>query len=686
MSRTGNKLRPRGPARPGDSPNDGGSQRFGSLRWQFAAGMLALCLCFVMAGVATLQVQRSLASEVESLLHERVTALQATHALLEGTLRVQVALNDLLRAGSVDEITRLEERVGRWQAQVDAATTTLAARGDMDLLSLHENSQLFRNGVVVLAKWRERSLVGPVEADAPLWLAPTTHAVAAAASDMVDAAQVQARWQSRQFESAVEAQLRALDDQRRATFAVAMLSLLAASWVGYVLLGRRVIARLAAISRALRTPQGQAWPTLPVGDGDEIGDMSSSALALLRDREALRGMRDALDAQRRHLEAILDGTADAILVLQSGRVEKANPAAHRMFSAPPDGLRGLPATRLLPQLDLAGHAGLASTAMPAVDTMAQTERGSLPVEATLSHLGGEPRVSIVVLRDATLRRETTRYLEEARRSAEAARHSQSRFLATVTHELRTPLNAILGFSELLLKRGGLPEHEAHWVQHIDQGGHHLLSLIEDLLDLASIEAGRFSLDPGPIDPRVVTGAVMSLLRERAPGQPVALQCHIADEVPARIVVDEKRLRQVLLNLMGNALKFTREGEVVLEVTLLRATPDAEPRLRFAVSDTGVGIEPEDLQRIFQPFEQAGPSRDRSRGTGLGLAISKELLLAMGSRIEANSVPGRGSRFWFDLPLETPAAASAGSAVGAALAACAAGSPVVADTPKDAPPS
>lgn len=670
MSTTGSPPSPRGPWGSGAAATASDarkSHRFGSLRWQFVGGMLALCLCFVLAGVATLQVQRSLANEVEALLHDRVTALQATHSLLEGTLRVQVALNEMLHAGSASEVTRLEERIALWQGQVDSATSTLAASSDMDLLSLHENSQLFRNGVVVLAKWRERALNGPVDGDAPAWLAPTTTAVAQAASDMVDAAQVQARWQSQQFEAAVEAQLHALDEQRRATFAVATASLLGAFWVGYVLLGRRVISRLASISRALRTPQGQAWPPLPVGDHDEIGDMSSSALALLRDREALRSMRDALDAQRRHLEAILDGTADAILVLEDGRVEKANPAAQRMFSKPRDGLLGLPASRLLPQIDLAGSPAIVAAAMPTVDTVARTEHGSFPVEATISHLGGEPRVSIVVLRDATLRRETTRYLEEARQSAEAARHSQSRFLASVTHELRTPLNAILGFSELLRERGCLPEREAHWVGHIDQGGRHLLGLIEDLLDLASIEAGRFSLDPGPTDPRAVAAAVLCLLRERTHDGAVTLQCRIADEVPPSIVTDEKRLRQVLLNLIGNALKFTRQGEVVLGMEPVAASPGAEPRLRFSVSDTGMGIAPQDLQRIFQPFEQAGSSQDRRRGTGLGLAISKELLMAMGSRIEASSVPGQGSRFWFDLPCTTEAGQPAPEAIKGAAA-------------------
>jgi signal transduction histidine kinase len=241
-----------------------------------------------------------------------------------------------------------------------------------------------------------------------------------------------------------------------------------------------------------------------------------------------------------------------------------------------------------------------------------------------------------------------RLIAEARDAAESASQAKSRFLAHMSHELRTPLNAILGYAQIL-KASGQTERQIAAASTIQQSGEHLLSLITDILDLSRIEAGKLELSPRPIELRPMVRSVADMIAVRAQEKDVAFHWSMAPDVPRAVVGDDKCLRQVLINLLGNAVKFTDKGEVRLHVTLL-SSAGGDVRLRFDVRDTGLGIARDKLRTIFDPFEQAGDSTRRAGGTGLGLSISRRIIELMDGDIQVESTVGVGSRFWFDITL------------------------------------
>lgn len=235
--------------------------------------------------------------------------------------------------------------------------------------------------------------------------------------------------------------------------------------------------------------------------------------------------------------------------------------------------------------------------------------------------------------------------EEARRSAEAASRAKSVFLSNISHELRTPLNSILGYAQILHNDPALPAHAQKSLQVIRSSGEQLLNLIDDLLDLAKIEAGKIGLQSGLFDIYAMLATICDMMEERAVARNLVFVQDIAN-LPRLVVGDEKRLWQVLVNLLSNAIKFTQKGVVTLKVEV---SPDQRDCIRFQVIDTGIGIAPEHLDVIFSPFEQLGV-HTREKGTGLGLAIARELVALMRGALRVESTPGAGSRFWFDIPL------------------------------------
>jgi signal transduction histidine kinase/DNA-binding NarL/FixJ family response regulator len=245
--------------------------------------------------------------------------------------------------------------------------------------------------------------------------------------------------------------------------------------------------------------------------------------------------------------------------------------------------------------------------------------------------------------------EQSRELALAKAIAESASQAKSHFLANMSHELRTPLNAVMGYAQLLMREKNLPQRHKDAALTIHDSGAHLLTLINDILDLSKIEAGKFELYPASTDLPGFLHGIGAIMRVRTEEKAIRFHAELPTDLPACVLADEKRLRQVLLNLLSNAAKFTDRGEVTLTVSVL-VTGSDQVRLNFSVRDTGVGIAPEDIANIFKPFEQVGATDRRAGGTGLGLSITRQLIEMMGSELKVESTQGEGSLFWFDIDL------------------------------------
>jgi PAS domain S-box-containing protein len=285
-------------------------------------------------------------------------------------------------------------------------------------------------------------------------------------------------------------------------------------------------------------------------------------------------------------------------------------------------------------------------------------------ESPQAVMGADGRAEEVVTawRDITERKALECELEHKRREAEAATVAKSDFLANMSHEIRTPLTAVIGFADLLEKVEALPSQAALYTDRISTAGRSLLTVVNDILDFSKLEAGQIELDPQPFEPAKLVGDTIELVRAQAAAKGLGLALDIGRELPAAVIADGSRLRQIVLNLLSNALKFTERGGVTVTVAWDGA---GQGVLRVAVSDTGPGLSGEQATKLFQRFSQADASISRRHGgTGLGLAICRSLAELMGGAIGVDSVEGAGATFWFHIaaPVAAPVAVGASRTV------------------------
>jgi signal transduction histidine kinase/DNA-binding NarL/FixJ family response regulator len=270
-------------------------------------------------------------------------------------------------------------------------------------------------------------------------------------------------------------------------------------------------------------------------------------------------------------------------------------------------------------------------------------------------LGGRS-CRLVLYQDITERKRTLTDLAIARDEAVEASNIKSAFLANVSHEVRTPMNGVIGMTELLLGTD-LTAEQREYTGQVWRSGEQMLGILDDILDISKIEAGHLELDRGDFDLRGTVGETCSISGSHASAKGLRMTVHFDDNVPRSCHGDGRRLAQVVRNLLSNAIKFTSEGTIVVHVSARHTSPEAS-LVRVEISDTGIGIEPAQLERIFEPFTQADASTTRLYGgTGLGLTIAREIVEMMGGAISGRSEPGRGSTFWLEVELGVPTGVS-----------------------------
>ncbi|ANC90956.1 PAS domain-containing sensor histidine kinase [Azospirillum humicireducens] len=391
-----------------------------------------------------------------------------------------------------------------------------------------------------------------------------------------------------------------------------------------------------------------------------IGTVMTLAIALLTAfvvRQHARREEDQARLARasRRIRGILDSMLDAVVTFDAaGRIVTFNRSAEVMFGVPESEMTGQPIEALIPDArggandrDLTalrrdGHA------FPVGFTVSDLRLGRTPCAAAPHPAGpDEPRIYVGVIRDMTRRKQQEAELVASKTQAELANRAKSEFLANMSHELRTPLNAIIGFAEVLDSQffGTVNERQKSCIADIHDSGRHLLDIVNAVLDMSKLESGRFDLYEEPVEVHEAVAHCMMMVRDRAAAGGVALNNLVSGSI-ATLWADQRAFKQVILNLLSNAVKFTPEGGSVT----IAADVDEDGGFRLSVADTGIGIPPDFLPELFQPFRQAENAANRSyEGTGLGLSISKNFIDLHGGTLTCDSTLGTGTTMTIRLP-------------------------------------
>ena len=394
---------------------------------------------------------------------------------------------------------------------------------------------------------------------------------------------------------------------------------------------------------------------------------TGETVGLRVDITEIKEREEALQRSEERLRAIMDATPDCIFCVDgTGRAVDVNQAVETVLGYRRADIIGrrpvdivIPA-RFRPALEVGLRHYVEAGDVP--DAKARHEMKAVRAdgseffcEITIAAARSPERQMVVAcLRDVTARKQREYELRQAKESADIANRAKSDFIARMSHEIRTPMNAVIGLSSLLVHTP-LDAVQKQHVDLIEKSATHLLSLINDILDFSRLDAGHSELEIRPLDVQDLVQGAVAVARS-LPGAPrLKISSNLAPDIPARLKGDARRLNQILLNLLGNAVKFTDGGAVTLSCRLVERHGGAA-RLRFAVEDTGIGISPEMRSRLFMPFEQGAEAAARQAGgTGLGLAICRQLVESMGGAIGVDSAPGAGATFWFEIDFDVAAA-------------------------------
>ncbi|WP_291717714.1 ATP-binding protein [Magnetospirillum sp. 64-120] len=446
----------------------------------------------------------------------------------------------------------------------------------------------------------------------------------------------------------------ALSTGRQVMIASALVTVLGPLLFVWMYLGRNIVNRLSGLAASMhRIVEGDYHTKVEVSGNDEIADMASELVVFQRALAQLQDSTDALKESESRLRTILDTSPLALAIsrVSDNALLYVNPRWSELFGVPPDGADSMDATIFYAdQADRARVVELVRSQGYLADYESRMRRADgaefwAMMSAAAIDMDGEPAVCVSTA-DITKRKDQEAALAEAKRIAEDASQAKSLFLATMSHEIRTPMNGVLTMAQLL-EDMPLAQEQKEMARVIRDSANALLTIINDILDFSKIESGKLELEEIEMSLSDVVESVAELLAPRAAEKGIGLMTYVDPSFPDLFLGDATRLRQIITNLAGNAVKFTDKGYVRIDVELV-----AGGHVRFTIKDTGIGLNAQAQAKLFEPFSQADASISRRYGgTGLGLSICRRLVAMMGGDIGVESEVGQGSAFWFSVPLE-----------------------------------